>query len=449
MPAAPSSAVSDAPWPAAAYTLQDHTAAFTDASAAPASSRWSALYSDALHSILQFASLGELHCVLSVNRHWSAAVLTMPSIRAERSFGDPNQHPTEYSAFDARVRSRLVRHLSSLGGDCWIPSAMHVQLLADLMPWLHSVQLRPEDCEATLSAMLLTRVTALRRLEVDFSETLQADVNQWITAISGLTKLESLGLRVHPADVSFAPLTRLVALRHFRLSVYGPVSAVSATQIADLCALRSVRHFEHAWTRRGASTFLVRTLQSGHALNWTTLQWVTVDEVLAALLGSLSCLTDLSLTLRWSSVHFLSQLLRLTKLVVLAKWDVDVDEFVDALALCQQLRSLQLSDLGWTSEQLSALLSCLPDLSALILHSFPVLESLGCFATPSLAASLTSLDLRGLPACPSGEVAHLGSLRTLQRLILHNLATPLNEQQTALFGKQSQRFPQLTDTDFT
>lgn len=122
---------------------------------------------------------------------------------------------------------------------------------------------------------------------------------------------------------------------------------------------------------------------------------------------------------------------------------VDLTDLVDSLRRCTQITQLTLRQFNLIGRHLEDLLPALPLLSRLTLQGSE-LESLRCFATPALASSLQSLQLRQMPRCPPSELIHLFGLRSLRRLLIQGLSEGLSPELLAEF-RDRQRFPFLPD----
>lgn len=170
-----------------------------------------------------------------------------------------------------------------------------------------------------------------------------------------------------------------------------------------------------------------------------------MTEPLASLLASLSCLVTLSVDIQCSDVGFFSQLTQLTDVSVYGRSAVALDSgaLVAALSHCGRIRKLVLFALSkLTDDHLAKLLPSFPQLESFTLHDLCAVESLRFLATPSLAASLTSV-LVALPQCCPSELSHLLSLRSLQVVTVWHLPSPLSAELQAELAVPSKRLPNL------
>lgn len=223
----------------------------------------------------------------------------------------------------------------------------------------------------------------------------------------------------------------------------GPTS-LSVQQIADLREMTGVQHLDVP------GSLLVRLLQPGHRFECTSIGPIAgpidIDEPLADVLGSLPTLTTLNAELHCKDVLFFRQLRELTELVLVRSgWARrEEDELVAALQCCTKITRLTLrGQFAFTGQHLEALLPAFPSLSSVDLYALTELESLACFATPSLAASLTSLRLSTLPSCPPIQLTHLFELHSLQSLSIRFLQAAPDAELTAAFRVSSPWFSSL------
>lgn len=183
-----------------------------------------------------------------------------------------------------------------------------------------------------------------------------------------------------------------------------------------------VEQLKTPYTGASQGDFLGRLLQPGHQFGWTSPPTLgigsnlCVTEALASALGSLP-LTRLRASLACLDVRFFTQLLQLTDLELNQHLpEMDLFAFVQSLRHCAGLTSLSLSHFELSSLHIEALLPALPRLSRLSLVEMSQLESLRCFDSPPLAASLTSLSMMLLRGCPPTELTHLFGLVSLRSL---------------------------------
>lgn len=126
------------------------------------------LYAHALGSIFQFCSLSDLHSIWAVSRDWSAAVLSMASIRGSRRVISIDQ-------LQRMARSRFARHIAQVKGEC-VSSLEGLRILTEKMPWIRKLvfvwRVGQGDWEAKAAAISrLHRMTSLS-LELACNEVL-------------------------------------------------------------------------------------------------------------------------------------------------------------------------------------------------------------------------------------------------------------------------------------
>lgn len=210
-----------------------HKNSRSSASVAPAAkfARWATLYTDALHSIFQFASLQDLARLMSVSRQWGESVLSTPPVAASAVIGD-DAHLTRV------LSSRMRRHISSLQlPDCGGRSPYQISSTAELQlvctaPWLTelSVGLRADDSfddEAAVVCASLLRFPLLRDLTVEvfsiagFSNpAIISGCNRIVNTIGSLSALHTLNL-VPSSDCDVISLDPLAALKQLRVFSFG------------------------------------------------------------------------------------------------------------------------------------------------------------------------------------------------------------------------------------
>jgi hypothetical protein len=169
------------------------------------------LYRHALESIFAFATLGDLHSLCSVCRHWLQAVSTMRSIDATA----PLRYEPEYMAL--LCASRLILHIA-VAGSATYPEYLSLtgdklSLLLRSAPRLRELhwQLDPYDLSdlPQLSGQL-----KMLQMKVSRSEP------EVIAQLVPLQQLESLTLKLDGtqlADINFASLQRMRSLQQFSL----------------------------------------------------------------------------------------------------------------------------------------------------------------------------------------------------------------------------------------
>ena len=417
---------------------------------------WSNLYSDALHSILRFMSLSDLSHLMCVDRRCLSTVLTMPSRQLAHRMGSMF---VACHFMQTRMASRIARHVGSFG-ERQVPSIGFLHCLPARMPWISELHLTPtEQWSLIMCAESISALRSLRHLDLNLriAWKLCEVKNTIIAAVGCLRKLETLTLHLplSMADVSFAPLVYLPSLRTFTLQLETYDLLMTSTQIAELRAMSSVTSLTLLSPCKPdrVSAFFARMLHPGHALAWTTFPgWcVRITDPLSLVLGSLSSsLQSLEVYLECTDVRFFSQLPSLTSVILHRPAPgLDLDDFIQSISQCTQLRTLGLSSFGLSCDQMERLLASFPLLSIARLTQLDGLASLRCFAIPALAGSLTHLSLASLPACPSSEVSHLLGLRSLQELWISRMKTWMGAEEQQLFSVRSARFPRLVKRSCT
>ena len=260
---------------------------------------------------------------------------------------------------------------------------------------------------------------------------------------------------------------RRLRLGHAEEFLTGDV-VFSDTQIDELRSLAQLHEFDNPYECNDSvqqQRLLRRILQPSHKLQWRRLcvrgePLMVTDPLLAPLLASLPTLTELSVCFEEErgtdangdeieipgyvapALSFFLPLRQLTSLSV-SGHRVDYDELAQSIAGCSQLTSLMVGNGSIASRHLEAMLPCHPKLATVTLFGCSQgLDSLRCFDSAALSASLTQLTVKwcfGL----SRELHHLLRLRSLVSIEFHGPLDPKAEHRGA-FVKRSERFPHLT-----
>lgn len=419
---------------------------------------WASLYSDALHSILQFVSLADLSRFMRVSRRYQSIVLTMPSLQRTHRMGGVGSMVVASAPMEARMRSRIARHVGSFG-EVQLSSMEFLHCLPARMPCLTELHLTPtESWSPIVCADSIAGLTSLRHLDLNLRIAwFPCEIkNTVIAAVGRLRKLHSLTLTLplRISGVSFDPLIDLPALRNFTLRLETFDLLLTSNQMAQLRAMSSVTSFTPHTPCEAprVSAFMARMLQPGHALAWTSFPgWnVRINDPLASVMGSLSAsLQSMEVYLECRDVRFFSQLPNLTSVTLQQRSsELDLNDFIDSISQCSQLRTLALSSFRLSCSQLEKLFAAFPRLSTVLLTQMDELTSLRCFDTPALAASLTHLSVAS-PACAASEVTHLLNLRSLHELWLSRFKTWMCSEEQERFAVRSARFPMLTKKNCT
>lgn len=346
----------------------------------------------------------------------------------------------------------------------FVLSPAQLQLGSVLAAWLIELHTVTSGDAELISALSWYR--HMRCLSIAFSSVLSTEACiRLMDAISTLNPATmhtlSITFACHSqlAPLSFAPLSALTELRKFAFLFQsrGRSEMIGDTQINELRNLSSRHRLQSPYATSGPfaeAKFFTRLLQPGHAIQWTKLgtacdpDRLPITEPLATVLGSLPTLRMLSAKLRCGDVRFFTQLPQLITLDLSGPGvTANLAELVESLRHCSQLTSLSLTDFGFTAQHVSALLPAVPQLHDVSLVNLPLLGSLCCFATPALASSLQVMWLGSLPACPSSEVCHLLSLRSLRRLHVRGLLGPGHSEMDSAF-RDSRRFPILVSYEW-
>lgn len=250
----------------------------------------------------------------------------------------------------------------------------------------------------------------------------------------------------------FRPLCRATRFRFWR----------SACHNSAICYARSFPRMSERWCCRRScvsiprlnSASLLKLLRMPHALRWTELRELcAVGSQSAAALRNLPGLLHLD---TWdccnvSFVPALSQLRQLELQIRDDPWAVTADAVVDAVSSCSQLTCLCLLA-PLTSKHLTALLTQLTMLRALVLNYCAELESLAFLsAVPSLQRTLLVLKLHHCNhhALRSAELRHIFALRNLTALKLQrSLADPLDGLTQHLLTPPSTVLPKLESFEY-
>ena len=246
-----------------------------------------------------------------------------------------------------------------------------------------------------------------------------------------LPTLTSLNATMFCSNVSF--LARLQDLRRLELrarncrdALVDPDELVSALLYCTQIETLSLYAF------RLRSVHMEQLLPSMPALSSLQLSMLTQLE-------SLRCLSGLALPASLTAL-LLHYVLR----------DYPQSDVLQSLQCCSQIQTLDLHDLVLTSAHMEQLLPVFPRLAKLSLSFLGRMDSLRCFDTPALAASLTHLRLCDLSRCPLSELPHLFGLRSLQKLRIKGLhMEDLSPAQQAEFAAHSARFPHLRTVHLT
>ena len=169
---------------------------------------------------------------------------------------------------------------------------------------------------------------------------------------------------------------------------------------------------------------LVRLLQSPVTARWRDIGRVYADGGTGELLLRLPSLTALELSYSVDTTHldFPPQLPRLSSLRLDCDkhnrpgWHISADAMLAALVHCIGITELDLK-CGFQSAHWSALFAKLTSIQKLTIREGEM-ESLACYASGPITASLEELSIRFLYLPPS-ELPHLYALRRLRALQLH------------------------------
>ncbi len=126
---------------------------------------------------------------------------------------------------------------------------------------------------------------------------------------------------------------------------------------------------------------------------------------------------------------------------------------VTAAGALAQLTELRLEECRYSSKELEALLSHLPQLAQLVLSVTSNVESLAFLAVPALSTSLRRLTVRGLLTdalwdLPTSEVEHLHSLHQLEELRLLRIVDLTSAERAAYEERPCALLPNLRVFDW-
>jgi hypothetical protein len=400
----------------------------------------SALYRDALTSVLSFLSLHELAAALSVSKEWAAAVLSMRPAMLTADISS--------EVLAELLSSPLRRHVGGIGPmdqpggiNLWL-SPSNLPMLARALPqlrWLHAgVDLEAGDSvplECEFPARLEHLCFSLD--EWDSSPNAQRNATALLASIGQLQQLHSLRLHMDQteADASFGVLRRLPLLRDLHLSV--PVA--SMRQFAAEMRAFSLLHrlyLDAPRTEGGLprAALFIALLRDAPEEELRTLQWrdfcidgLDFTDELTPLLCRLPSLERLACHFtQCTQFDFLAALPRLTSLeasltgVKEAGWTKLLGIFTsDRLTL---LHTLHLYGGPSSGDDLVQLLSHTPSLTSLLLGGLTAVSSLSFFhELPQLAQSLISLTVQcGKWNLTAADLPSLLALRQLRELRLLN-----------------------------
>lgn len=402
------------------------------------------LYRHALESIFQFASLKDLHSILSVNREWSCPVDSMQSIRVMSAVASIDQ-------LSRIAQSRLSRHVIEVWGE-GTSSLEGLLILSERMPWIETYRFLwdPDRGACAEEAQILSRLRGLKSLSLQLqsgTEELTAQLMDqslamtihFLEAAGRMPQLQSLTLDVtaHDDRISLTPLIALApSLRKFEFCSCSELLSAhpSPEQVAALRAMTWLEQFDHNFTDRNGTLRLILQAPTP-PLRWTTLAMDSGANDLAPLLQSLPNLTALDIELNCSDVQLIHALPRLSALTLRVLYyqpsAADLSLILSTLQRCPQLTRLTLDSLPVTSAQLDELLPVLSHLSELKLFHLGDLTSLSSLSTEALASSLTHLVIGSCSRVPSSEIMHLLGLRSLRSLIVRGFEDTLTEEQWA------------------
>jgi hypothetical protein len=394
-----------------------------------ASSSRSPLYRDALASVLAFLSLRELAAALTVNKEWSAAVLSMrPALLTA---------DVTFSHVPALASSPLRRHVGELGQmneDCehklWL-SSNELSVLFHALPQLPSLNAAVQPGDAPL--LFPARLQRLNMRVLNPPEGSEW-VNAVVESIGQLQQLHTLCLDLQHAVASLSSLQRLPLLREFHLTCPIPNPRQTAVELRALPWLHRLYIYAAASPSAHGNALFTALLRDPPEQDLSTLKWrdfsintLFFTNEVTPLLARLPSLERLEITVsRCTRFDFLATLPRLTTLE-LSLWRMQVDAWRNLLAVftshgVTRLQTLALTGGPCTSDELRQLLSHTPSLTCIVLHSLSAVDSLAFFRQlPTLAATLTRLTVEctiswGLTAADLPPLHALRQLRELRLL---------------------------------
>ena len=453
-----------------------------DAPRSPAVAR---LYRHALESIFAFCGLENLSSLMAVSHDWQVAVLSMSPIGALLELWD-SRH---CERLVPSSRSRLWKHVTRaaiVDSDC-VGVALPF-LSQHLSQHLRTLELTVSAHIDPALILCFQRLQVLRlelkpswRLPMDgtVSWTSAANVswvgyNAMLKAIALLACLEDLSLTFSdPApEVDFAFLSAGAGVAPLKLHSFALAWGLEASHKglnlteAQVAALRNMAPSIRSFSFDGlacSSEATAKLLRTPHNLQWQTLRSqlllsaalcavisrIHIDDKAAEALESLPTLTGLHVSLDGCShVRFLVELTQLRTLDLAVKTaskaTLTAEALLAGLQSCTGLTSLTLGNVPLTSAHMCTLLPQLPQLTQLHVARLHQLDSLVCFNSPALVASLTDLSIRDCTEAEAvAELAHLHGLKALQKLALKRQCA-LPAELNLLFTPPSSLLPRLT-----
>ncbi len=384
------------------------------------------LYRHAWESVFSFASLADLHSLMSVCKEWQSAVLSM----APRGFECPLPQSSGSSLAPTSLLSLtlspLRRHVSTLriGGGDHLISAEQMNLVRFSMPHLTALTVRLASDASPVQFPPSLRALTLFLFHYRNLPALQQPVD----AIARLQHLETLELRFMigeslPRSVSFAPLSRAAHLTSLRIGAL----RFTSRQVQQLRMLHQIRRFSLVAYISELSVSAL--LAPPHQLQLTELDGIGLEtEADGAALTTLPSLTTLHLPLiKLRHVEFLHRIPALTSLTLGFNGQARMDaaataRVMVALQSCAQLTHLQLDgqcSFEFTADQLASRLQHMPRLRSLILLNVREVRSLSFVVAGTLPATLISLQLGDCASrIPMAELQRVHELHALQALAL-------------------------------
>lgn len=387
------------------------------------------LYRDALQSVFQWCTVGELHHVRAVCANWLNAVESMPSLKTDAFC------PAE--SLNAAVRSSLSRHI---GCFLRVPTARDrrnhllpvpavafdmalLSLLHQRTPNLHTLSWHPmSDAEAGLQFP-----AQLTSLHLSLVNVTSEQLNPVIEALSKLAILEHLSLEFSSIEgVEFAALSSLPRLASLTfgqtLSQHEP--EWSDAQLKAIRACRSLVTLEMPRSQpETIARLLTREAEEPELFPLLTAlpgALVVRNDASAAVLQSFPQLTDLGCSFRGDSLDFLKHFDRLRTLkLASALSQLTAETTVAGLVQCSDLTSLTLQGSNCIKPaDVTTILRQCSQINTLNLFRCSGIHSLEFLLLHRLATDLVDLELQYCTGINEACVLFLLPLRSLRRLKL-------------------------------
>ncbi len=395
------------------------------------------LYPHALESIFAFASLKDLSALMSVSRSWQAAVLSMsPCCLQTRT--PPRKE------VDSLLASRLRRHVSALVCVSHVRPALP---FAERMPQLHSLDVAFRITRDSVNDPF-TFPPRLRCLTISlhFDQEGAASAATLASPLVAIAQQLPLLTKLHIEGVGSFSLLPLQSMPQLRTLDALRMAVPADKTVEDLRGMSQLEVL-----RPPGRLLLRRLLAPGHSLRLKDIGSFN-DEPQSQedydTLATLPTLTTLHLNLPdLQQMDFVLALPQLRQLSLSLDQHIQMDRprVTAALRSCTQLTTLNLSECGFTVDQLADCLGAMPLLHSLKISEFANLASLSFLRSGTLPQTLKWLRLGNLsPRLPLAELRHLHPLQSLHSLeILRVCVGQPDAPQFAPFRVPSALLPSL------